>query len=140
MDRNVVLTLTGGQRGPEGGETATKLSSAAEYFERNDTLYILYEESTEDSGKIKSRIKLKDHILEVTRQGAINTCMTFETGKEHMTEYATPFGSLQMGVFTHSVETNQLDHEMTIEADYSLTSGGDEISRCKISIKIHNRV
>lgn len=140
MDRNVVLTLTGRQRDPEDDTTVIKFSSAAEYFEQNDALYILYEENTEDGGKIKSRIKLKGLLLEVTRKGAVNTCMTFEAGKEHMTEYTSPFGSLQIGVFTHSVVTDQSDKDLTIEADYSLTAGGEEISRCIISIKIHSRV
>ena len=140
MNRNVVLTLTGCQRDPEGGETVTKLSAAAEYFERNGALYILYEESTEDGDTVKSRIKLKDLLLEVTRKGAMNACMIFEIGREHTTEYATPFGSLQMGILTHSVETDQSDNELTIVADYSLTTGGVEISRCKISIKIHSRI
>lgn len=140
MDRNVALTLTGRQRDPEGGETVTKLSAAAECFERNGAIYILYEESTEDGGAIKSRIKLKDLLLEVTRKGAMNTCMIFEIGREHMTEYTTPFGSLQMGILTHSLETDQSDDELSIVADYSLTTGGAEISRCKISIKIHSRV
>ena len=140
MDRNVELTLTGCQRDPEGGETVTELSAAAEYFERNDALYILYEESTEDGGMFKSRIKLKDLLVEVTRKGAVNNRMIFETGREHMTEYTTPFGSLQMGILTHSVETDQSDDDLTIKADYSLTAGGAEISRCNISIKIHSRV
>ena len=140
MDRNVVLTLTGCQRDPEGGETVTKLSAAAECFERNGALYILYEENTEDGGTIKSRIKLKDLLLEVTRRGAVNTCMIFETGREHMTEYTTPLGILQMGILTHSVETDRSDNEMSIDADYSLISGEAVISRCNISIKIHNRV
>ena len=140
MGRNVALTLTGCQRDPEGYETVTKLSAAAECFERNGALYILYEESMEDGGTVKSRIRLKDLLLEVTRKGAINTCMIFETGKEHMTEYATPFGNLQMGIRTHSIKLDQSDRELIIAADYSLTTGGIEISRCNISIKIHNRV
>lgn len=140
MDRNVVLTLIGCQRDPEGGENVTKLSAAAECFEKNGALYILYEESTEDGGVVKTRIKLKDCILEVTRKGTVNTCMIFENGKEHMMEYTTPLGILQMGVLAHSVETDRSDNEMAIEADYSLISGGTVISRCNISIKIHNRV
>ena len=140
MDRNVTLTLTGCQRNPDGDETVTKLSAEAECFERNGALYILYEESTEDGGRIKSRIKLKNLLLEVTRKGAMNTCMIFETGKEHITEYVTPLGSMQMGIRTHSVETDQSGNELAIAVNYSLTIGGDEISRCNISIIIHNKV
>ena len=140
MDRNVALTLTGCQRDPDGGETVTELSAAAEYFERNGAIYILYEERTEDGGTAKSRIKLKDNLLKVTRKGSVNTCMLFEAGREHMTEYSTPFGNLQMGIFTHSVESDHSDNELTIVADYSLTADGAEISRCKLSIKIQGKI
>ena len=140
MNRNVQLTLTGSQQDPEGGETVTELSAEAEYFEQNGAVYILYEEHTEDGGVIKSRIKLKDLLLEVTRRGSVNTYMVFEAGKEHMTEYATPSGTLHMGVFTHSVVTEPSEKGLNITADYSLTACGEEISRCKISIKIHDKI
>lgn len=140
MDRNVQLTLTGRQRDAEGGETVTELSTEAEYFEQNNAVYILYEEHTEDGGVTQSRIKLKDLLLVVTRRGAVNTCMVFEAGKEHMTEYATESGTLHMGVFTHSVVTEPSNKGLNITADYSLTTCGEEILRCKISIKIHDKI
>ena len=140
MDRNVQLTLTGIQQDPEGGETVTELSTEAEYFEQNSAVYILYEEHTEDGGLIKSRIKLKNLLLEVARKGAMNTYMAFEAGREHMTEYTTPSGTIHMGILTHSVTAEPSKDELTITADYSLTASGEEISRCKISIKIHDRI
>lgn len=140
MNRNVQLTLTGRQQDLEGGETVTELSAEAEYFEQNGASYILYEEHTENGGAIKNRIKLKDLLLEVTRRGAVNTRMVFEAGKEHMTEYATPLGTLHMGVLTHSVAAEPSKDELTITADYSLMSCGEEISRCRISIKIQDKL
>lgn len=140
MNRNVQLTLTGRQQDPEGGESVTELSAEAECFERNGALYIFYEEHTEDGGTVKSRIKLKGLLLEVARRGDVNTCMVFEAGREHMTEYATPSGTLHIGVLTHSVVTEPSKDELTVTADYSLTACGEEISRCRISIKIQDKL
>lgn len=140
MNRNVQLTLTGQQRTEGNDETTTGLSAAAEYYERNGSCYILYEETTEDGGEVKTRIKLKNERLEVTKKGAVNTCMIFEPKTEQKARYATPFGILQMDIYTHSVESIQSDNQLTVTADYALTENGREISQCKISIKIQDRV
>ena len=125
MGTTVQLTLIGRQRDSAGEETVTKSTVMAEYYEKNGTLYLLYEENPEcsetvteiqknnrDAAEIKkssgsvvhNRIKYKDNLLEVTRNGAINTRMVFERGKEHMTDYATPYGCLRLGILTHSLE------------------------------------
>ncbi len=145
MGTTVILTLTGHQRDSEGEETITRTSAAAEYYEKNGALYLLYDENPESgeitakiqqdngtaSGSIRggnaaakirkgsesmaemqpgsntvihTRIKYRDHLLEVTRHGAVNTRMVFECGREHMTDYATPFGCLRLGILTHSLE------------------------------------
>lgn len=165
MGTTVQLTLIGYQRDSAGEETVTKSTATAEYYEKNGTLYLLYEENPDCSetvteiqknnrdaaeiqknnedvaqiqnnssaaakiqkdsntaSKIKkdsstvakipknsgtvvhNRIKYKDNLLEVTRNGAINTRMVFESGKEHMTDYATPYGCLKLGILTHSLE------------------------------------
>ena len=145
MGTTVQLTLIGHQRDSAGEETITKSTATAEYYEKNGTLYLLYDENPEcsetvteiqknnrdtaeihknnqdiaknqknssaaakipkNSGAVvHNRIKYKDNLLEVTRNGAINTRMVFESGKEHMTDYATPYGCLRLGILTHSLE------------------------------------
>lgn len=140
MKKDVQLTLTGRQQTPEAEETVTELSVPAEYYERDGVSYILYEETDGDGSMIKNRIKLKNFLLEVTKKGGVNSCMIFESGKEHRTEYATPFGVLPMSIRTHSLETDRSDEHLTIAADYSLMGDGREISRCRISLKIQNKV
>lgn len=136
MDRQVQLILTGRQRDPEGNETVTELSAEAECFERNGSLYILYQERAEDGVLTKNMLKWKGHILELTKKGSVNTCMTFEPGREHATDYATPFGLLHLGILTDSVDVRLEGNNMEIIADYTLTESGRMISQCNISIKI----
>ena len=137
MERQVQLILTGRQLDPEGNETVTELSAEAECFERNGSLYILYQERAEDGALTKNMIKRKGHILELTKKGSVNACMTFEPGREHVTDYATPFGLLHLGILTDSVESRMDGDGMEITADYTLTENGRMISKCNISIKIH---
>lgn len=136
MNNQVQLTLIGQQRDPSGSETVTELSANAEIYERNGSLYILYEEKSEDGSLTKNVIKHKNSMLELTKKGTINTCMIFEPGREHMTDYATPFGLLRLGILTDSVKSQQQKDCLEITADYTLTEQERVISYCKIFIKI----
>ena len=138
MDKQVLLTLTGLQRDPSGSETVTELSTEAECYERNGSLYILYEEKAEDGSLTKNIIKHKNRVLELTKKGTVSTCMVFEPGREHMADYATPFGLLRLGILTDSVTMQYSEDQMEIVAEYALTEYGEVISHCQIIINIHN--
>ena len=138
MDKQVQLTLVGRQRDPSGNETVTELSAGAEFYERNDSLYILYEEKSEDGSLTKNVIKHKNNLLELTKKGAVNTCMVFEPGREYMTDYVTPFGLLRLGILTDSVKSHHQEDYLEITADYTLTEQEQVISYCKLFIIIHN--
>ena len=91
MDRNVMLTISGLHSGEadENGSVETKVR--AEYFKKNETHYLLYEEKEEGFQQTsKNRMKFRDNMLELTRQGLLNTHMVFEENKTHMTPYQTP--------------------------------------------------
>lgn len=139
MDNQVWLTLTGRQWDEEKNETVTEQSTFGTFYDRNGSLYILYDERTEDGEIVKNTIKLKGTLLELTKKGAVNTCMVFEPGREHMMDYATPFGSLRLGVLTDSVELQESGEQTEIVACYMLTESGRVISHCEISIKILNK-
>ena len=140
MKKKVRLTLTGRQRDEAGQENVTELSVQAEYYERNGSRYILYEENETGTGCTQNIIKLKDGLLELTRKGAVNTRMIFEEGQQHMTDYITPIGTLQLGIATAGVCLKQTNGCLEIHADYDLTDRGHILSHCNISIKIQDLV
>ena len=138
MNNQVRLTLIGRQRDPSGIETVTELSADAEFYERNGSLYILYEEKSEDGSLTKNVIKHKNNLLELTKKGAVNTCMIFEPGREYITDYLTPFGLLRLGILTDSLKSQRQKDYLEITADYTLTEQERIISYCNIFINIHN--
>lgn len=140
MKKKVRLTLTGRQRDETGQENVTELSAEAEYYEKNGSRYILYKENGADTGCTQSIIKLKDGLLELTRKGSVNTHMVFEEGREHMADYNTPFGALQLGIVTMDIYTSQSKDCLEIHADYELTDRGHILFHCNISIKIQDLV
>lgn len=140
MKKKVRLTLISRQRDEAGQENVTELSADAEYYERNGSHYILYEENGTDTGIIQSVIKLKNGLLELTRKGDVNTRMIFEEGREHVADYITPLGTLQLGIATSGMCSKHFEDCLEIHTDYDLTDGGHLLSHCDIFIKIQDLV
>ena len=140
MKKKVRLTLIGRQSDEAGQENVTELSADAEYYERNGSHYILYEENGPETGCIQSVIKLKGGLLELIRKGSVNTRMIFEKGREHVTDYITPLGTLQLGIATSLVYSKQSEGCLEIHTEYDLTDRGHILFHCNISIKIQDLV
>lgn len=135
MADTVILTLTGRQRSEKGEETVTRLTEKAEFYAKAGSLYLLYQEPLEENGSsVKCCIKLKGSVLEITKSGALRTRMVFEEGKEYLTEYATPYGSLRIGVRTVKTEVLRRGDRLDIRMEYSLTSQGEPFSHCVMEI------
>ena len=83
MNREVELVLSGlHASGQEQESEAVETVQPAQYFKRNDSHYLLYEEKMdEDQAPCRSRIKFRDHLLELTRQGTAEMHMIFEENK-----------------------------------------------------------
>ena len=135
MNQKIHLTITGCQSDETSESSVTTHSARGEYFEKNGCCYFFYEEAPSDGNSvIKNRIKLKDTVLELTKRGGVNTRMVFESGKEYLTDYATPYGILKMGISTRPLEVFRAESQLKIRIDYSLTSESIPLSECTLTI------
>ena len=80
MKKEVLLALKGLQFATaEEDARALETITPAEYYKRNDSHYIIYDEVMEDfSETVKNTIKIKGSQVEVTKKGFINVHMIFE--------------------------------------------------------------
>lgn len=102
---------------------ATVQEVCAEYFYKNGSHYLFYEEQPEGCAAVlKTRVKRKGGRVELCRQGVMAGTMVFEAGGRYRTEYPTPFGALLLDIVTESVEVAKEGHDDGLpEAE----SGGD---------------
>ncbi len=129
--------MKGVQRDDAGETGSTETVVTGEYYFRNGSHYILYEETAEDSGeRVKSSLKLKGNLLELNRKGAVNSRMVFETGKRHVLDYATPFGLLRMETVTSQILCTEKENRLRIRAEYELWADGRKVSSCRLTIRI----
>ena len=80
MEKEVLIALKGLQFAlDEEGANALETITPAEYYKRNDSHYVIFEELMEGfTDTTKNVIKFRDSQLEVTKKGLVNVHMVFE--------------------------------------------------------------
>ena len=140
MKKEVRLSIAGLHFSGENNENNVETSYDAEYFKKNDSYYLLYDDVQEGfSQPSKTRIKCKDKLMELTRQGLTRTHMVFEENRTHMTPYVTPYGEFLLGIHAKSVRMEEREKEMTITVEYALEADGEYLSDSRIVIKVRER-
>lgn len=141
MNREVELVLSG-LHDTEGtsDKDAVKTAQTAQYFKRNDSHYLLYEEDMEGlDGSCKSRIKFRDNLLELTRHGAVEMHMIFEENKRHVVPYNTPYGQLMLGIETRRVQVEEQEDQIRVTVEYTLDHEGESLSESCLKLHIREK-
>lgn len=137
MEKNVLVTVEGVQQDDAGEMSRTGTAVPGEYYFRNGSHYIFYTETAEDSGEgIRTVLKLKEKQLELTRKGAVNSRMIFEQHRHHVTDYATPLGSIRLETSTSRILCLEEEKRLQIRAEYELWSEEVKVSSNRLTITI----
>lgn len=89
-----------------GDRETFELTTFGRYYEKNDAVFLQYEEVMEE-GTVRSIIKVSKNETLILRSGAIHMRMVFEMNKKHVGKYESPFGPL--AIQTH---TKRLSHQL----------------------------
>lgn len=140
MTKDILIALKG-IRFEGGGEDVEEMEvfTPGEYFFRNDTHYLLYEETDEDGNETSSRIKIKKDVVELTKKGEVNVHMIFETGKKNLTNYQTAYGTLAIGLYTHDISFTQEKDCLHLKINYQLEINYMPMAECEISLDVASK-
>lgn len=140
MTKDVMLTTRGMQfafNEQTGEGENIEIITAATYYERGNHKYLVYEEILEGVDEpISNMVKFSKDSIEVTKKGLINVHMVFETGKQNLTSYHTPFGNLMIGINTKNVQVTESENHIHLEASYGLDINYEFLSDCQICMDI----
>lgn len=146
MTQEILLTISGLQsmevmEGGDGENEPIEVITPAKYYLKNGKHYILYEEPVEGMpGVIKNKIKITgDSALEVVKSGITNSHMIFEKDKMNVSFYNTPYGQMQVGVHTRSMEVAVSEELISVEVEYGLDVNQEALADCRISMSIQPR-
>ena len=125
--KEVMIRIKGKQVTRESGEDEMEFMTEGKLYERNGTVYLLYEE-TELSGVpgCKTRLRLRDGEIQMKRFGegaGLGNEILFEQGKRYTGFYDTPFGPIPIDVLTNHVSssiTEEGSGDIAIDYDISL--------------------
>ncbi len=139
MKKDVLVSISGLQYEVDKDD-AVEIISVGEYYIRNNKHYILYEEVLEDlDGITNCTIKISEDQIDIIKRGSTNVHMIFEENKKNTTYYHTPFGDLQVGVYTSSIKVLEEEDRVVAEIKYGLDINYSHVSDCEIMIKITPR-
>ncbi|MDE6034870.1 MAG: DUF1934 domain-containing protein [Ruminococcus sp.] len=138
MKKNHIISLLSVQT-EDGERTESELFTDALVECTEDSSIIVYED-TETTGFEGSVTTIKitgGKEATISRTGTSNSFLTFETGKKHYCQYGTPFGTFQMGVYTHALEDTLMTNGR-LYMKYTIDVNASMLSDNEITITIKN--
>ena len=137
MTKDVLLAIKGLQFDGSSEDTEIETVTAAEYYKRNNSHYVMYEEAFEGfEGTTKNIPKFKDNSLDLTKKGLVNVHMIFEENKKNMTNYSTPYGDILIGIDASKIRMQENEEKIQVDVDYALEMNYEHLADCHISIGI----
>lgn len=104
----------------------------------NNLLIVDYTEDEQDDNEIiKTRLRISDNKLSMTKLSTLSSTLEFEVNKQYYTVYSTIYGDFQMVIstleYTNSLNDNGIG-EITLK--YRITIGNNEPYINNLKIKI----
>ena len=136
MTKDVWISVKGlqfeGASDPEEIEVIQK----GKFYKKNGAFYLIYDEPVEGSSEhIRNMIKFRNKEAEVSKSGAINTCLIFAENKENLSNYETPYGSLTVGINTKKIDILENENSLILKIEYSLDVNYEFLADCKIQVE-----
>ena len=140
MNKRVSIKIKGLHSIEETEDRDTvEVTNFGTYYKRKGKHYVKYEEPIEKSDRVNSNLlKISDNEVELIKRGETGAHMLFTEGSRHTTFYSTPFGGLNLGIDTHSLDITETSDRMVVDIKYSLEVNLDYTNDCFIHIEIES--
>ena len=122
----------------DGEGQPVEVITPAAYYLKNGKHYVVYDEMVEGMpGTIKNTIKITgDYMFEIRKSGIADTHMVFEKDRINMTNYATPYGDMMVGIHTKDMKVNVEEENIDVSISYALDVNNEPLSDCEIKVNI----
>ncbi|MBQ9894014.1 MAG: DUF1934 domain-containing protein [Ruminococcus sp.] len=138
MKNNVMISLTSIQW-QDNEKNETELLTKAFMHHEDGCDIISYEDTsaTGFEGSVTTIKVDKNKSASIVREGAANSVLSLEIGRKHFCQYGTPFGSMQIGVYTHTIR-NTLAKDGKLYLKYTLDLNSSYLSDNEIIMTVQN--
>ena len=137
MTRDVLVSVSGIQLA-EDDSNEVEMITAGDYFWKNGSHYIIYDEVQEGMEVVKNTIKIRPEGMDIIKRGSSSLRMTFEKDKKNLSCYATPYGEMMIGVNTRNISIDEEEDSLKVRVDYSLDINYQHVSECNIILAVQS--
>ena len=136
MKKDVLIHINGVQFADTGEvPEPVEVIAPGKYYFKNGNHYLAFEEPGEMGEEtVKNLMKFREQYLEVSKSGFVKTQMVFEKDKKTKSYYITPFGTVNVGIATTSVNLKEEPDEIEVTANYALDINDNFVADCSISL------
>lgn len=138
MKKDVLIKIVGTQTA-DGDSDVVELLTTGSFYKKNDSYYILYDES-EVTGFDGSRTVLRydegSRRVTMTRSGASHSQLIIEEGRRHQCNYDTGYGSLIIGISCNHLISSLTEEGGDIDFGYSLDVNSALTSENKVHVVV----
>lgn len=137
MKNNVMISLTSIQI-QDNDKNETELLTKAIVSKSGGCDVISYEDTqaTGFEGSVTTITVKGNESASIIRKGTANSVLSLETGRKHYCQYGTPYGNIQIGVYTHSIN-NTISENGRLYLKYTLDMNSSQLSDNEIIMKIN---
>lgn len=145
MTKEVLISISGLHMGVNEAESEenepVEVLSAGNYYFKNGKHYLFFEEMVEGFREVtKTQIKWQgNEILEVRKSGLSNMNMILEKNKKNHCFYNTPYGQLNLGIYTTDIVVAETEDNIDICAEYAMDVNYEPFAECTIKINVKPR-
>lgn len=139
MERKIFLTLKS-VNWIKKESTSTELNSEGVLrLLDNGDIEISYEESeaTGFKGSTTFITASGNNIVYMKRVGTAPSLLTIENGKKHLCQYGTPYGNINMGISTHTIDNKLTFDGGDLYFKYTIDVNGSYVSDNEIFLHIN---
>lgn len=134
-----LIKILGTQQFDEEDEDTAEVTTVGRYtVAPTGNKFIKYREYDNDNPNIfhNTTIKISDNLITITRDGHYGSQLMLERGKRHQCHYATPAGTMLIGVYTNKMDINLDENGGRMDVAYTLDFDSQAISKNTFKIII----
>lgn len=141
MEPNVLLTIEGQQWRVDDKPQSIRLITEGNLFRRDQTWFVVYDESgaTGMEGTKTTLQVADDGTVSLIRSGSHDMRLTFAAGSRHITRMGTPYGDLDVEVYTSLVKTEITDQGGYIHLGYTIDFNNRDRLNTRLDVEIRHR-
>ncbi len=131
------LRISGEQTDEAGNVDRNETAAEGILFREGNRFLVEYtERPSEGTDTVRSRLLLSEGGMEMVREGALRSYMTFQPGHSCRMEYGTPFGSMFMEIETEFYRLLERKKSIHARARYRLRMDAGYSISCAVTVRI----